>query len=249
MTKESYSPIGADRIYLDDSTWKDDVIDLMVTAEKIVVLVDNKENCLWEIEQTNKLKWKTVYIVNDYYKYLMAKIKLYEKINLPNVDEQYQTSPFYMSFEIEQNNEPYIQKITNYINLADYITNTLPRKLSRIFVYCLRLGIALSFYVLVVLTILHFKEANHNQASVIVISKICISSSMISYIIANWFMLKRKKIGFYIFIIATILVLLLGIIRSDTFFFILAGVISVITIILMSIKSHGRNAFQILQVI
>ena len=62
-------------------------------------------------------------------------------------------------------------------------------------------------------------------------------------------MLKRKKIGFYIFIIATILVLLLGIIRSDTFFFILAGVISVITIILMSIKSHGRNAFQILQVI
>ena len=60
---------------------------------------------------------------------------------------------------------------------------------------------------------------------------------------------KKKKIGFYIFIIATILVLLLGIIRSDTFFFILAGVISVITIILMSIKSHGRNAFQILQVI
>lgn len=249
MTKEAYSPIGADRVYLDDLTWKNDVLELMKAAEKIVVLVDDKENCLWEIEQTNKLKKKTIYIVNDYYKYLMAKIKLDEKISFPPIEEQFQTFPFYISFENEQGNAPYIQKLTNYIDLANYITKTLPRKLSRIFVYCLRLGIALSFFVLVVLTILHFKEANHNQTSVIVISKICISSSMISYIIANWFMLKRKKIGFYIFIIATILVLLLGIIRSDTFFFILAGVISVITIILMSIKSHGRNAFQILQVI
>lgn len=26
MTKEAYSPIGADRVYLDDLTWKNDVL-------------------------------------------------------------------------------------------------------------------------------------------------------------------------------------------------------------------------------
>lgn len=58
MTKETYSPVGADRVYLDDSTWKDDVRELMIAAEKIVILVNDKENCIWEIEQTYNLKEK-----------------------------------------------------------------------------------------------------------------------------------------------------------------------------------------------
>ena len=124
MTKEAYSPIGADRVYLDDLTWQNDVLELMIAAERIVVLVDDKENCLWEIEQTNMLKNKTIYIVNDYYKYVLAKIKLDEKISFPPIEEQYQTCPFYFSFENEQGNAPYIQKLTNYIDLANYITKT-----------------------------------------------------------------------------------------------------------------------------
>lgn len=249
MTKEAYSPIGADRVYLDDLTWKNDVLELMIAAEKIVVLVDDKENCLWEIEQTNKLKKKTIYIVNDYYKYLMAKIKLDGKISFPPIEEEFQTFPFYISFENEQGNAPYIQKLTNYIDLANYITKTLPRKLSRIFIYCLRIGMISSFNILVVFTILHFSEVNQNQEMVIIVSKICASLSMISYIIANWLMLKRNKLGFYIFIVAIVLILLLGFIRDDVLFFIIAGVISSITIALMCLKSNKRNAFQILGII
>lgn len=46
MTKETYSPVGADRVYLDDSTWKEDVRELMIAVDKIVILVDDKENCI-----------------------------------------------------------------------------------------------------------------------------------------------------------------------------------------------------------
>lgn len=106
-----------------------------------------------------------------------------------------------------------------------------------------------SFNILVVFTILHFSEVNQNQEMVIIVSKICASLSMISYIIANWLMLKRNKLGFYIFIVATVLILLLGFIRDNVLFFIIAGVISSITIALMCLKSNKKNAFQILGIL
>lgn len=124
MTKETYSPVGADRVYLDDSTWKEDVRELMIAADKIVILVDDKENCIWEIEQTYNLKDKTIFIVNDYYKYLMAKFKLENKYDLPRIeDEQYHNVPFYFSIE---NDHLEIHKISGYIELANFITQSLP---------------------------------------------------------------------------------------------------------------------------
>lgn len=121
MTKETYSPIGANRIYLDDTSWKKDVRDLMFAAKKIVILVDDKENCIWEIEQTNNLKDKTVFIVNDYYKYLMARFKLNQEDILPTIeDEQYHDIPFYFTTNDDRLN---IHKISsNYKELANFIT-------------------------------------------------------------------------------------------------------------------------------
>lgn len=146
MTKETYSQIGADRIYLDDSTWKSDVQELMIAAEKIVVLIDYKESCLWEIKQTQKFKRKTIFIINDYYKYLMAKIKLEGIFNLPIIEEEFQAEPFYMVMEDNEHKVSYIKRLSSYVELANDITNTLPT-LSRFVVFSLRAGIVLAFFV------------------------------------------------------------------------------------------------------
>jgi hypothetical protein len=72
-------------------------------------------------------------------------------------------------------------------------------------------------------------------------------SSLLLYIIGSYLIIRRNKSGIYIFISATVLILLLGIIKSETSFFAIAGIIGVTTFILMNTKFHGKNVFQILK--
>ena len=59
MTKEFDSPFGAQRIYLDDNTWRKDVKDLMEKASRIYILVNDRESCIWEIKQSSEFLGKT----------------------------------------------------------------------------------------------------------------------------------------------------------------------------------------------
>lgn len=63
--EELINPGGASRVYLDNTTWKDDVLHLMRMAKCIIILVNDKEHCIWEIQQAESFKEKTVYIVNN----------------------------------------------------------------------------------------------------------------------------------------------------------------------------------------
>lgn len=87
MTKEIDCPHGATRIYLSDETWKEDVGDLMKKAKKIVVLVDNRESCIWEIEQSLELLDKTVFLIDDVAKYNDVRNSLKDKIELPQLTD------------------------------------------------------------------------------------------------------------------------------------------------------------------
>lgn len=70
MTKEISSPEGgAQRVYLNDDTWQHDVKLMMEKAYRIVILVNDKDSCIWEIEQSAAMLDKTVYIVDDFKKY------------------------------------------------------------------------------------------------------------------------------------------------------------------------------------
>ena len=69
MTKEVDAPIGAQRIYLDDETWKADVLDLMRAAKTIYILVNDRPSCIWEIAQSLSMLDKTVFIVDEREKY------------------------------------------------------------------------------------------------------------------------------------------------------------------------------------
>lgn len=243
MTKETYSPVGADRIYLDDSTWKDDVRELMIAADKIVILVDDKENCIWEIEQTYNLKEKTIFIVNDYYKYLMAKFKLENKYDLPRIeDKQYHSVPFYFSIE---NDHLEIHKISGYIELANFITQSLPNILSKLTIYALWIGSIISFF-----TIGAFMTAQVTtyieDSTLHLIRKIYLTSIPTLYLVANSLMLKKKKPGFCLSIFASIMIVLFGLLSTSFGICIIGVFIIALTIIILSIKSNGRTGLNVL---
>lgn len=69
MTKELNSPHGAMRIYLDDETWSEDVYLLMEKSEKVFILMNDSNSCIWEIRNATPFIDKTVFIIDDLEKY------------------------------------------------------------------------------------------------------------------------------------------------------------------------------------
>lgn len=245
MTMETYSPVGADRVYLDDSTWKEDVRELMIAADKIVILVNDKENCVWEIEQTYDLKDKTIFIVNDYYKYLMVRFKLGKKYDLPIIeDEQYDNSPFY--FSINDDNLD-IHKISGYIELANFITQSLPNILSKFTVCAFWIGSVISFLAInSFLTAQEYVPTYSEDSTLHLMRKIYLTSIPTLYIVANWMMLRKKKFGFYLSIFASIMIILYGVFSSNIAVCFIGGCIIALTIIVLFVKSNERTGFNIL---
>ena len=76
MTKELCSPIGADRIYLNDAEWESEVLDLMSRASLIVILLNDSQSCIWELSKSNQFKEKVVYICNNNSKLLRIRKEL-----------------------------------------------------------------------------------------------------------------------------------------------------------------------------
>lgn len=85
MTKEANSPRGATRIYLNDDSWQNDVLELMEKSQTIYILVNDRKSCIWEIEQSIKMLEKTVYIIDDIQKYENVRQQLAHKISFPKV--------------------------------------------------------------------------------------------------------------------------------------------------------------------
>lgn len=99
--QELDAPHGAKRIYLDDATWKNDVLELIEKATYIIVKVNDRDSCVWEILQVKEYLKKTVFIVDDkkIYQNVINKLALYNF--LPhNLAHEY--CYFYMSPESEE---------------------------------------------------------------------------------------------------------------------------------------------------
>ena len=84
MTKEVDAPYGAMRVYVNDTTWKSDVRELMEKATHIFILVNSRQSCIWEIEQAGEMLNKTDFIVDDLVKYSEAQTMM-SGIKLPNI--------------------------------------------------------------------------------------------------------------------------------------------------------------------
>lgn len=85
MTKELDSPLGTKRIYLDDEDWKEGVKTLMEYADRIFILVNDRDSCIWEISQSKDFLCKTFFIVDDKHKYEVAKEKVKDLFDLPAI--------------------------------------------------------------------------------------------------------------------------------------------------------------------
>lgn len=85
MTKELTAPVGAERIYLSDASWKDDVLFMMNKATSIFILVNSKESCVWEIEQSLNFLDKTCFIVDDAAQYEIVRDCFSDRFPFPNL--------------------------------------------------------------------------------------------------------------------------------------------------------------------
>lgn len=170
MTKETDSPLGATRIYLDDENWKRDVLELMEKADNICILVDDRPSCVWEIEQTSTLLQKTTFIIDDANKYNNAK-KNTNNITLPDLPKDQQKTRNF--FYIQYNNDgfvvsPFDNTIDGYGRLTYTNINLLKRKIKisqlkrngwRLWLFFSLLGIICSMVILVLCYLFLFKSA------------------------------------------------------------------------------------------
>lgn len=100
MTKEVNSPRGATRVYLNDDSWQNDVLELMEKSQAIYILVNDRKSCIWEIEQSFKMLAKTVYIIDDIQKYENVRQQFTHKISFPKVptDQKSDKDIYVMSY-------------------------------------------------------------------------------------------------------------------------------------------------------
>ena len=96
MTKEVNSPWGANRIYVSDDTWKEDVSELILKAEYIFVLLNDRPSCIWEIEQLETMLYKTYFFIEDIEKYNAVKVKLNGCIEFPEIECLNVNIPFHL---------------------------------------------------------------------------------------------------------------------------------------------------------
>lgn len=121
MTKESDSPWGAKRIYVDDISWKEDVNELIEKASNIYILVRDRESCIWEIETSLVYLEKVMFIVDDVDTYNIVREKFKEKIALPQITELLEGAIVVISFkEGKFNAVLYSNSINGYAQILQY---------------------------------------------------------------------------------------------------------------------------------
>lgn len=77
LPEELESPEGVKRIYLDNMSWKEDVLRLMDDAEYIIVRVNSNDNCIWEIERCSEShSEKTIYYIDSLHELNQVKDKM-----------------------------------------------------------------------------------------------------------------------------------------------------------------------------
>lgn len=113
MTKELEQPSGAKRVYLDDSTWHEGVVELMAKSKSIIILMNDKDSCIWEIEQSSNILDKTYFLVESPLKYENIKKRTKNIISFPELD--YDKLPVLIHFEKDKIVKlPYRNSISNY---------------------------------------------------------------------------------------------------------------------------------------
>ena len=84
LPEEIDAPKGALRVYVNDATWKEEVLAMMVKADGILLRISDTESCRWELEQALSMLDKLYVIVDDINEYnaIRSKYSVF-----PGIDE------------------------------------------------------------------------------------------------------------------------------------------------------------------
>lgn len=134
MTKEGDSPMGGTRVYVNDKNWEDEVYGLMCKAEKIVILVNDRSSCIWEIRMTKDIYHKCVFVVDDLEKYSNVTSKLAGVIDLPELPEsdipglplEYDPRSFY--FQSDNNMKDFSGDLADYCSILGLPADAVSQK-------------------------------------------------------------------------------------------------------------------------
>ncbi len=85
--KELDSPYGAQRVYLDNATWQEDVGVLMDCAREIHIRVCDTPSCRWELQQAQKYLDKVTLVVDDMEAYFSLRKSKALDMDLPPLDD------------------------------------------------------------------------------------------------------------------------------------------------------------------
>ena len=124
MTKEADCPIGGERVYVEDSTWEKDVYELMQKAEKIIIRVNDRTSCLWEISRSKPFIQKCSFLADDLSKYANARNKLSKEVQLPDIPRavngdlsiEYDPRSFFFSSDLQM--KDFQGEIADYCEIA-----------------------------------------------------------------------------------------------------------------------------------
>lgn len=173
MTKEIWQPRGAMRLYVGDESWQEAVGLLMKQSLCNVILVNDRDSCIWEIEQSYAVLDKTVFIVDDIEKYNHVKAKV-KKVNMPNIEAERMLHGFFFIIkdygaEIEQFNPA--QK-SDYRKLGKFIAKKfcVKNQVINTKVVFYLMGIAISLLINVLGIIQLSSEYDNKVLGVIIIS-------------------------------------------------------------------------------
>lgn len=125
--EELKNPSGATRIYLDNKTWQKDVKDLMINAKCVIILVNDKPNCIWEITQSEEIKSKVVYIVNNKDKYLNV-CKMHPKLKQNNTSIEHEHFIIYQDSERTNRIMPYKNNGNSYWKIIRIVRNIVSKR-------------------------------------------------------------------------------------------------------------------------
>lgn len=145
MTKEIESPTGARRIYLSDTSWKFDVRELMEKSLFIVILLDDRESCLWEVEQSLDMLQKTIFIVDDIEKYTNVSTKMKHLIDFPKImNEDLPNIMHFINYSkcdmesFSHNKSSYKKIIKTILHKFLGISNQMPFKNTKVGSFCVK---------------------------------------------------------------------------------------------------------------
>lgn len=118
LPNEMDAPIGAKRVYISDSTWKQEVEELMLNATKIYLRVGNTEPCRWELGKSLLHRGKLILIVDNISEYDAVRDEFPDLPQLQNID-----GCFFLIRYKEADNDWEIQKYKlspkGYVDVTD----------------------------------------------------------------------------------------------------------------------------------